>query len=173
MINFRPVSVDDISQIHSWFNEKHIQSFYSLREWTEKEVLEKLTPVIEGKKPLFGFIAMVNNEPIGYLQYCRVKEFPWPNQDFEFEIANEAAGLDFFIGNPLLIGKGLGYQIINNFLDQIIWPNFQFCIVDPDVGNIASIKLFEKCSFKRHKEIDTKDTLGKPVRLLLMIKSKV
>lgn len=172
MITFRPITIDDISLMHRWFNEPHVQKFYSLRNWSQKEVLDKLLPSIEHKTPLFGFIVLFQNEPIGYLQYCKLKDFPWPDQDFEIVIEDEGCGLDIFIGSPLFIGKGLGSKIISQFLDTIIWPQFQFCVVDPDENNKASIKLFETCGFKLHKKIQSKNALGNPQTLLLMIKHK-
>lgn len=172
MITFRPITVDDVPLMHIWFNEIHVQKFYSLRNWSEREVLDNLLPSIEHKKPLFGFIILFELRPIGYLQYYKLKDFPWPEQDFETAIADEASGLDLFIGNPSFIGKRLGSKIINQFLETMIWPRFQFCVVDPDENNSASIKLFERCGFNFHKKIQSKDALERPVTLLLMIKRK-
>lgn len=47
--------------MYLWFNMPHIQQFYSLRSWTEDEVLEKLKPYILGEKPVTGFIIIVND----------------------------------------------------------------------------------------------------------------
>lgn len=171
-ISFRQITLDDIPIMHAWFNKVHVQKFYSLRSWTEIEVLNKLLPNIEHKKPLYGFIALLDGSPIGYLQYCQVKDFPWLEQEFESEVVENAAGLDFFIGELEWTGKGLGSKIIEYFLNTMIWPNFKFCVVDPDVQNLQSIKMFEKCGFSRHKIIASIDALGKTVKLLLMIKSR-
>lgn len=173
MLHFRPVTVEDIPLMHGWFNEAHIQKFYSLRDWKEQDVLDKLLPIIERKKPLFGFIVFLSEQPIGYLQYCHVKDFPWPQQDFEAMIVEAGAGLDLFIGDRAWIGKGLGEKIVENFLDTVIWPHFQFCVVDPDERNLPSIKMFEKCGFVRHKAIHAQDAIGRPVTLLLMVKARL
>ena len=142
-------------------------------EWSEKEVLDKLLPTIELKRPLIGFILLFEEQPIGYLQYYKIKDFPWPQQDFEPKIVNEAAGIDLFIGNRNYIGKGLGQKIVDHFLKSLIWPRFQFCIVDPDQRNLSSIKMFEKSGFIKHKIINSTDATGKPVNLMLMIKQLI
>ena len=171
MIHFRQVTKEDIPLMHLWFNEPHVQKFYSLRSWTKSEVLDKLLPTIELNKPLFGFIVLFEGIPIGYLQYCKVKDFPWPEQEFSPKFVENAAGLDFFIGQPEWVGKGWGPKIIERFLDTQIWTNFQYCVVDPDVRNLLSIRMFEKCGFEAHRTIHTKDAMGEPVKLLLMVKS--
>lgn len=170
MISFHPTILEDVAQMHAWFNEAHVQRFYSLRAWSESDVLNKLAPIIDQKKPLYGFIAKLEGKPVGYLQYCKVIDYPWPQQDLDKTILNEAVGLDLFIGDPNLIGKGIGAQIVNKFLEVYIWPYFHYCVVDPDERNLASIRMFEKCGFLIHKKINTHNTLKKPVTLVLMIK---
>lgn len=171
MIHFRKLTIEDIPLMHAWFNTPHVQNFYSLRSWTKQEVLDKLLPIINQEKPLFGFIVLLDSSPIGYLQYCSIKDFPWIDQDFQPNIVENGVGLDIFIGDPSRIGKGLGSKIIEDFLDTVLWPHFEFCIVDPDERNLASIRMFEKSGFKKHKTVSSKDAIGKPVKLVLMIKS--
>ncbi len=62
-ITFRPISIDDISLMHTWFNTPHVQEFYSLRQWTEKDVMNKLKPYINREKPIFGFILLLEEKP--------------------------------------------------------------------------------------------------------------
>ncbi len=131
-------------------------------------MLAKLTPYLERQKPIFGLIAEHDGQPVGYCQYCLVKDFPWPGQNFEKKVIDSAAGLDFFIGEANLLRQGLGQSIIREFLEKVLWPRFQYCIVDPDIRNEASVKLFEKCGFLAHQIINTQDTLGRPANLCLM-----
>src|ERR1700722_7593310 len=100
---FRPLALSDIPLMHTWFNLPHVQQFYSLRHWTENEVLEKLKPYIIGEKPIYGFVIVFTNRPIGYLQYYPLVDFPLPDQELADSIIQHAAGLDFFIGNPIYI----------------------------------------------------------------------
>jgi RimJ/RimL family protein N-acetyltransferase len=156
--------------MHRWFNIPHVQQFYSLRIWSESEVVEKLTPYITGEKSVFGFIILLNHIPIGYVQYYRLIDFPWPEQDLSNDIIKSGAGLDFFIGDENFIGKGWGTKILTSILKEMIWPKFDYCIVDPDIRNEAMIHGNEKVGFKKHKIIHTEDALKRPVELVLMIK---
>ena len=62
--------------------------------------------------------------PIGYIQSYPLKDHPWENQDLSNKIVQQAAGIDLFIGEEECLGKGLGCEIINYFLEKHIWPFF-------------------------------------------------
>lgn len=172
-ITFRALEFSDIPLMHIWFNTAHVQQFYSLRTWTENEVLEKLSPYILGDKPVSGFIILFNDTPIGYVQSYKVSDYPWPKQHLSQAIIDNAAGMDLFIGNSENIGKGLGSQIILTFIKHKLWPRFQYCIVDPDLKNQAAIRCYEKIGFNEHKIIETVDALEQPTQLKLMILKQV
>ena len=147
----------------------HVQAFYSLRSWTEDEVLTKLTPYITGEKPVSGFMILLDENPIGYLQSYKVSDYPWSNQDLPDGIVKSAIGLDLFIGNSELIRKGWGCRIIQAFIEALIYPQYQYCVVDPDVRNDVAVRCYEKLKFKEHKILDTVDALKRPAKLKLMI----
>lgn len=171
-ITFRALTIDDFKLMHRWFNTPHVQQFYSLRHWTVEEVEKKLNPYIRQEKPVFGFIIILDNKEIGYIQHYKINDFPWPEQSLSEEIIKNGAGLDFFIGETDLIGKGIGTQILKTILDQLIWPQFEYCIVDPDIRNHVMIRCNEKIGFKIHKIIHTVDALNNPCALRLMIIKK-
>ena len=100
-------------------------------------------------------------------QFCHLVR-----QDLPGKIVDQAAGVDFFIGDANLLGKGWGMKILNQILNQIIWPKFDYCIVDPDIRNKAMIRCNEKVGFREHKVIHTEDALKRPVDLKLMIIKK-
>lgn len=166
---FRPLAFSDVPLMHTWFNLPHVQKFYSLRQWTEKEVLEKLKPYIVGEKPVLGFIVLMNDVPIGYIQRCSVKDYPWPNQNLSQEVIDNAVGVDLFIGDNALVGKGVGGQVMQAFIDNKLKFHFEYCLVDPDVRNMPAIKCYQKLNFRDHATIETSDALGQPVTLRLMI----
>lgn len=171
-ISFTPLSEEHFPLIHAWFNEPHVQAFYSLRTWTLEEVRQKLTPYLQGVEGLKCYIALIDQIPIGYVQCYPVKKHPWDNQDLPDEIIQNSAGLDLFIGEKKFIAKGFGRRILDAFLTSHIWPYYRYCLVDPDIRNEASIRLFSKCGFKEHQQISSKDALQRPVSLKLFIKER-
>jgi len=171
-IKFKQLSSDDVQIMHQWFNLPHVQEYYSLRSWTKDEVLHKLEPYITGEKPISGFLIKIDDKAIGYIQTYKVFDFPWDNQDLPNEIIKNSAGIDLFIGDAAFLGKGYGYKIIEQFLAKNIWPEFNYCIVDPQIDNVPAIRCYEKLGFKQHKIIGTKDALNIDTNLMLMIKHK-
>jgi aminoglycoside 6'-N-acetyltransferase len=200
MIVFDPLTLKEIPLMYIWFNEPHVQEFYSLRKWSEQEVLEKLSPQLpyflnrsskqvrpkqrkkisvpandypsRREKPLFGFVIKMEEVKLGYIQYYSLQDYPWSEQDLNDDIVKRAVGIDLFIGEPSWVGKGLGQKIVTSFLNKFIWPDFEYCFVDPNMRNLASIRMFQKCGFKDYKNIRSIDALGHPVTLCLMRKQR-
>lgn len=170
---FKPLTISDFTLVHHWFNESHVQDFYSLRSWTIDEVEKKLMPYLDPTSSVKPYIVYLEKRPIGFIQYSSLSYNPWPDQDFSEEIVKKGAGIDVFIGEKHDIGRGIGVSLIEACLEQLIWPRFHYCVADPDVRNLRSIRLFEKCGFNIHKCIQTQDALGRNVTLQLMIKEKL
>ena len=145
MIHFEALNESHFALIHEWFNKPHVQAFYSLRAWTLEEVRQKLTPYLHHEKGIKGFVIYLGKYPLGYIQSCPIKDHPWEDQDLPDEIVQEAGGFDLFIGEEKHLGKGIGPQIVTSFLQEHFWPYYRYCLVDPDVRNEASLRLFQKC----------------------------
>lgn len=172
LIHFVPLSAAYFDTLYRWFNQPHVQEFYSLRPWTLADINKKLTPYLEKNSAIKGFIMLLDSTPIAFMQYCLLAHHPWPEQDLQDAVIAQGVGIDFFIGESSFINKGFGRKIIEAFLTQVIWPNYEYCLADPDIRNLRSIKTLEKCGFLPHKQISTQDALGKPVTLQLMIRVK-
>ena len=41
--------------------------------------------------------------------------------------------MDLFIGEESLLSRGIGRQVIQQFIESKIWSKFKYCIIDPDV----------------------------------------
>ncbi len=171
-ISFELLNESHFALIYRWFNEPHVQAFYSLRSWTFEEVCKKLTPYVQSEKQMRSFIIYLGKDPMGYIQSYPIKDHPWECQDLSNEIIQEAAGFDLFIGEKEHLGKGLGCQIIDCFLEEHIWSYYRYCLADPDIQNTASMRLFQKCGFIKHKKIASKDALKRNVTLQLFIKER-
>lgn len=167
---FEELSERHFDLIHRWFNEPHVQSFYSLRSWDKREVADKLTPYLAHEKGLEVFIALLDDRPFGYLQMYPVAQHPWPELTLASEIAQKAAGIDFFIGEKELLGVGLGRAIIRHLLANKVWPRYHYCLADPDLRNESSIKCLTRCGFLPLQKVATKDATGRSVELQLMKK---
>lgn len=169
-IYFKPLDETDFELVYFWFNQPHIQTFYSLRPWSRTEIWQKLKQHVQGDKGIKVYIIYVKDEPVGYIQCYPVKNNLWENNDVPANIVNDAAGVDLFLGRKDDLRKGLGTKIVGQFLERHVWPFYRYCISDPDARNEASIRLFLKCGFSKYSQIRNIDALGKPTKLEILIK---
>ena len=103
-ISFRPLARGDLAQVHEWLQRDHVA-----RWWDEpmplERVVEKYVPRIDGRQPVAMFVIVLEGRDAGFVQTYRVADYPesWP-----FDVGAEAAGMDLAIGEPDLVGRGLG-----------------------------------------------------------------
>jgi len=173
-LSFLPLNAAHFPLLLKWFNQPHVQEFYSLRSWTLAEIEEKFKDrVAEQKSNIHGFVACIQNSPVAYLQCYAVKDHPWEGQNFSADLIEKAVGLDFFIGEPSFLGKKLAGPILERFIQTEVfrlYPHCESLVVDPEVNNQRSIAFFEGQGFKIHQNIEAKDALGRLKDYQLMIK---
>jgi RimJ/RimL family protein N-acetyltransferase len=151
-LRFRPMTAEDLRLVHEWRQSPHVR-----RWWVGLENLEdaaaRYLPAIEGQDPTDFYIALLDGQPIGFVQTYLVSEDP----DYAALVgAGEGvAGLDLLIGDEQLTGQGIGSEFIGRFVEEVVLarPTTVACLADPDVQNVASIRAFEKAGFRIVGEI--------------------
>jgi RimJ/RimL family protein N-acetyltransferase len=174
-LNFEALSKSHFSLLLKWFNEPHVQEFYSLRPWTLSEIAEKFQDRVSEAKAIsniHSFIAKIQDSPVAYLQCYAVKDHPWEGQNFSKDFIEKSVGLDFFIGEPSFLGKKMSGLILESFIPEIlkIYPAAKCLVVDPEIQNQRSIRFFEKQGFKFDQEISGKNALGRQKTYQLMVR---
>lgn len=104
----------DCGDVANWLKQPHVAEF-----WQETEDEEEFRRKFLSELPERGvapFIVAVDSRPIGFIQYydaCKVGGGWWPDaQEGTF-------GIDQFIGDPSMIGRGLGTEIIKQFVGDL------------------------------------------------------
>ena len=102
---------------------------------------------------------MLDGRDVGYFQVYDV------GYDAEYRAACATvgvdagtAGMDYLLGDPGLIGRGIGTAAIGRFVDDVVfgrgpWPAVT---AGPDPQNAASIRVLEKNGFAFVGDIATK-----------------
>jgi RimJ/RimL family protein N-acetyltransferase len=70
------------------------------------------------------------------------------------------AGLDLFLGEADLLGRGIGTRVIDAFTRDVVFGReaTHACVVDPDAENLPSLRAFAKAGFVRVREfVDPED----------------
>jgi len=106
------------------------------------------------KKPMWAFIIFFKEVPIGYIQYYNVHDFP-REQGYDFsELPRCCASVDWYIGEVECIGKGTGTKVLSYFLNQHVFPFFEYVFVDPDTANTRAIRVYTKTGFTVIKKVN-------------------
>ena len=160
-------------------NESH---FALLLEWLELPIVKKwwdqditYTPALIREKfskhthgmalsenlnnKIYAYIICSNGQKIGYIQTYSAREFEKSNCLDLSSISGSICGVDLFISDSNLLNKGIGPQILNKFEEQILYPHFDFCLIDPAKDNIAAIKAFGKAGYKVEETLRSESSI--------------
>lgn len=141
MFNFTQISKHDLPLIKKWLVQPHVAKWFN----DENEWMEEISENLDSNW-VWHFRADLNSKPTGFVQCYNTSEAPegpWSAQP------PDTLGIDFFLGEPSLLGKGDGVKLVNEFVEFVTMRfNPKRIIADPDVENIKSQKTIEKCGFE-------------------------
>jgi aminoglycoside 6'-N-acetyltransferase len=97
------------------------------------------------------------------IETYRVSDFPeWEKI---VEVGEGVAGVDLLIGEPDATGRGLGPQILEAFVQDVVFalPETHACVAAVDEANKRSLRAFEKAGFTYIRDVEEE---GRPHRLM-------
>lgn len=146
-LGFRPLTAGDLPLLYEWVQREHVQRWWTDRE-TYDEVVEHYLPAIEGREPTDLYLILLDDQPAGFIQTYHVSDYP----EYRELVAVEdgVAGVDLFVAELELTGRGLGSEALIRFVADVAFspPGIHACIADPDAENLASLRAFEKAGFR-------------------------
>jgi len=151
------MQADDLRLLHEWLQRPHVRRWWSTQE-TYQEVVEYYLPAIEGAEATDLYVALLDDRPVGFLQTYLLVDYP--EHASVLAGGDGAAGVDLFIADEELTGRGIGSEMLRRFVSEIVFatPTTRCCIADPEAENVASIRAFEKAGFHVVKEfLDLRD----------------
>ena len=152
---FRPMTADDLPLVRSWLREAHVEQW-----WHDADEFEFVSGDLS-HHDMAQFVVTVAERPFGYLQCYNIGAW---HAGFGPQPAG-TRGLDQFIGDPEMMGRGHGSAFIRAFSDELLSNGVPRVVVDPNPTNARAIRAYEKAGFARHREVDTPDG-----RALLMVR---
>ncbi len=155
-IRFRRLRHSDLPMIHRWLGTPHVARWWGEDTGTYEEASKEYSAYIEGEEPVEPYLILYNGRPVGYIQSYRVSD----DEEYERLVAIEdSAGIDLFIGEEDLLYGGLGPRVIRRFIEEIVFADdgIAVCVIDPEPGNAAAIRAYEKVGFRYFKSADTSE----------------
>lgn len=153
VIAFRALSEDDLPQVFMWLRKPHVSKWYAAAPDTFAETAAKYGPRTQEGNAVRAFIVAVDGRDVGYIQAYAIEDFPEYAGDIGAERGVE--GIDVFLGEESVVGRGIGSQVIRRFVDEIVFrgDGALACVAGPAEGDLASIRAFEKAGFLRWKVV--------------------
>jgi aminoglycoside 6'-N-acetyltransferase len=116
-------------------------------------VIADYRDAIQGKDPTYRYLADIDGRPAGMFQHYRIADDP--EYAAALALGEDAVGVDLFIGEIELIGRGHGPAMLLQFLREVAFPfhGIDVCVIGPSVKNLAAIRAYEKAGFQRLREV--------------------
>jgi aminoglycoside 6'-N-acetyltransferase len=156
---FARLREEDLDVIRRWLLEPHV------RRWWDDGVktpypgaeIEEYRDAIKGKDPTYHYLATIDKRPAGMFQHYRISDSPEYAE--ALALGEDAVGVDLFIGEADLVGKGHGPAMLRQFLRDVAFPfhGIEVCVIGPSVKNVAAIRAYEKAGFRALKEVQVPD----------------
>jgi aminoglycoside 6'-N-acetyltransferase len=160
-IEFRSLERDDLPTLFRWLREPHVAQWWNDVPTDLAAVEAEYGPCIDGDDPGEQFVVTCDGRPVGMIQrYLFADEVAWTLTLTEHIDVTNAAGIDYLIGEPDLVGKGIGTAMIQAFTaDTFAWRPIDQAIANVDQTNLASWRILEKAGYRRmwSGELDSPD----------------
>jgi len=145
---FRPMTTADLPLIRRWLGETHVREW-----WGDPDEQFALVSGDLDEPAMEQFIVLAGDRPFGYLQCYRLTAWntglgPQPEG---------TRGIDQFIGEDDMIGRGHGSAFIRAFVDEQLQQGLPRMVTDPDPLNARAIRAYEKAGFVRDRMVETPD----------------
>jgi len=156
-VSLRPMVEADLVVFERWLHEPHFAQWF-LQDSTAEEELADCRAAISGTEPTFMLMAEVDGRTIGWAQWYN--RWDYPHGAAALDALPGEVGIDYGIGEPDCVGRGLGTALIAALVAHVRAerPGASI-VVDPSAANAASCRVLEKNGFTL---VDVRDMPGAP-----------
>ena len=138
---FRTMSAADLPRVRRWLAMPHVAEW-----WGDPDQQYILVGTDLDEPAMEQFIVSIDERPFAYLQCYDPRTWPEGNLGFH---PDGTRGIDQFIGDPDLVGRGHGHRMIRNFVDRLFGGGTPRGVTDPAAHNQRAIRAYEKAGFRK------------------------
>lgn len=169
-ITFTAIGPEDLPLLHRWQCRPHVVEWWEpaptlaeVREDFEARLHAPDVLALDAPAGVVQYLARLDGVPFGYQQAYRVMAHQKDGWWLE-ETDPCALGIDQYIGEPELCGRGLGTRMVQTFLAQLFAdPRVTTVQTDPDPNNARAIACYRRAGFR---DVGPVVTLDGPALLL-------
>jgi AacA4 family aminoglycoside N(6')-acetyltransferase len=155
-VTLRLMTEQDLPLLHEWLNRPHIVEWWGGAGPSLEEVHAQYSLRALADAKVTAYIGMLGDTPFAYAQsYVALGAGDgW----WEDETDPGVRGIDQSIGDPELLGQGLGTRLVRALVDLIFSdPHVTKVQTDPAPNNPRAIRCYEKAGFRKVKIVATPD----------------
>jgi aminoglycoside 6'-N-acetyltransferase len=146
--SFRPMISADLAMVRGWLETPEVA-----RWWGRPDQQFALVSGDLDHPDIDQFIVGLADQPFGYIQCYALSAW---NAGLGSHPPH-TRGIDQFIGEPELIGRGHGSGFIRQFVDTLLTSGIPRVVTDPDPENGRAVRAYAKAGFQRDRLVDTPD----------------
>jgi len=155
VIAFRPLARGDFPTLVRWFATPHVSQWWTSGP-TVRDVEDEYGDAIDGTDPTDMFVVELDGVAIGLIERYMLADYPkW---DAIVALGVTAAGIDYLIGEPDCIGRGIGTAMIAQFVDATFgdpaYAAARAIVAAPQQANRASWRALERAGFQLVRAVD-------------------
>jgi RimJ/RimL family protein N-acetyltransferase len=145
--DFRRLTDDDIPALVTWMAAEHAQPWFGDEPRTAELARQHYARELDGSSATRLWVVLLDGRDIGFVQDYPVAAY----DDYAVRVQDlPAVAFDYLIGEPDLVGRGIGPRMIEAFCRRVLvrdYPEAPRFVASPDVRNKRSIRALEKCGF--------------------------
>jgi aminoglycoside 6'-N-acetyltransferase len=145
---FRPMTAGDLSLIRRWLETSEVR-----RWWGQPDEQYALVSGDLDHPDMDQFMVALDGRPFAYIQCYALSTW---NQGFGAQ-PPRTRGIDQFIGEPDMIGRGHGSTFIRQFVENLLTSGIPRIVTDPDPENGRAVRAYAKAGFQSERVVDTPD----------------
>jgi aminoglycoside 6'-N-acetyltransferase len=145
---FRPMSAGDLSMVQRWLETPEV-----VRWWGQPDEQYALVSGDLDHPDMDQFIVAIGEQQFGYIQSYPLSTW---NQGFGSQ-PPATRGIDQFIGEPDMIGRGHGSGFLRQFVDGLLGEGIPRVVTDPNPDNVRAVRAYAKAGFHSERLVDTPD----------------
>jgi aminoglycoside 6'-N-acetyltransferase len=150
---FRRLEQGDFPLLFEWLNGEEVKCWYTKGSINQARIEEKYLPCVKGTSPKLTMIAMLDEEPVGFLQAYSLSDYPAYADQVGIV---DSVGIDLFIGKATRMNQGLGSRMLKVFVQDVISDYFSetIAVIGPEPENKRAIRAYEKAGFHFSHQIE-------------------
>lgn len=140
-LRFRRTTRADLPLLQRWLRQPYVARYWA-HETDDAAIERDFAGSIDGTDPSEDFVVELDRAPIGFIQRCRIHDYPEGHDELIAlaDVPAEAWTIDYFLGEPSALGRGLGTRAIREFTARC-WADHPSCeaiVVPVAAGNVPS-----------------------------------